>query len=256
MTDIHFHQERKKFNLLKRLPRITKRPFTSRKAVKDVTTAGTAARNIYRAIAEVIETSHDPSFQHRLHEAMHKVVLADKGNPPGKKELKLANLKRLRSMRIFKNNAITVKTKVKRNRSGTIDVFIQQPGLQAPAAVTYIEYRAVAVCPDYRHRYSRILISNPYILSKAEELPDLTLELQSASCRPCLVILEARAYKMRGGNLLPVDFTDHNAADIIAVLPAVKKIVLRRKDPKVSEKTAEYWNYVSQRKGFGGMQQN
>lgn len=236
---------------------ISRKTITARRAAKDLGTAGHAARTIYSAISEVIETSYDPDFQHRLLAALQGVIAADRTRKSGEKVILPQHLKQLKKLRVFNPASITVKTKVKRNRGGSIQVQIAQPARQAPAAINYIEFRAVAVMPNLRHGYCRTMISSPFILSKSEGMPELTLDLPSQAVRACLVILEAKAYKLRDGNLVPVAYQAHNAADVIAVLPPMKKIARRKaKKVKVSEKTAAYWAYVMQRKDFGGMQEN
>lgn len=224
----------------RRIPDISSRPIAARKAAQLTAPARKAASLVYQSISEAIETSHEPSLKYRLTEAVQDILQTSGDLKPGSRKLNAAQLRKLKKFRVYSQRSITVKTKARRTKSGIIEVSIAKPAQQIPAGITYLEYRAVAISPDFRLSGSKTILSNAFIMTKHDTMPELVLQLFGPCVKPALILLEAKAYKLRGGNLLPMEHLLHNAVDIIEVLKAERKVTAKRK------KRTPHWNNMMQ----------
>jgi hypothetical protein len=230
---------------IRRIPGISSRPIAARKAAQATAPARKAARLVYQSISEAIETSHETSLKYRLTEAVQGILQASGELKTGSRKLSAAQLRKLKKFRVYSHRGITVKTKARRTKSGIIEVSIAKPAQQIPPGITYLEYRAVAISPDFRLSGSKTILSNAFIMTKYDTMPELVLQLFGPCVKPALILLEAKAYKLRGGNLLPMEYPLHNAVDIIEVLKAEKKASTKRK------KRTPHWNNMLQMKDQG-----
>lgn len=239
-------------------PNITKKTITTRRLGKDAGAASTAARLVHVVIDDLIDTGNDRLLKSRLTQAMLKVVYADTTHKPGRRQVLPANLALLRKFRISGAAPMVIKPVVKRNPGGLITVKIPKPINQFPAGIAYMEFRVMAICPDFKGRNCRTVLGNAFIMGREDDVPEIVTELPAKCVQATMIVVEATAYKMRGGNLLPMDYKQHNAVEIVSILKPIT-IVPRKRRPlhpylkgKPSAKTAAYWEFLAQQKNAGG----
>ncbi|WP_295118578.1 hypothetical protein [uncultured Chitinophaga sp.] len=196
----------------------------TRYASKDFGNASKAAATLRHAIAREIDLRHDSSFTNRLNKAMGEVLRADWQHRAGKRVVQTGNLQKLSGLRINRNCILKTDVLVQRTFDGSIAVTVVDPTGQFPAKVQHMQFRAIAICPDFALGLSKTIASESIMVQKHDDLGELVFNIPVKPGQTAIVIVEAIAYSMTMGRLSRMQYKIYNAADVVAVVPAVKKV--------------------------------
>jgi hypothetical protein len=221
----------------------------TRHAAKDFGKASAAARIIRQAIEDEVSLRKDGSFGNRLTSAMLSVIRADWDHKAGRRVVKAGNLQQLTGMRFNKYAEVRPQTAVQRCFDGSLSVTVIDPLKQFGDDIKHVQFRAIALFPDFGLGTCKTICSETVMLTREEAAQPLSLTIPSRNGVTAIVLLEASACKLFENELRPTGFRNLNAVDIIAVVPAKKEGRIR-----ATGYTSEVvYNYVPAPWPFGGI---
>ncbi|MCK7555592.1 hypothetical protein MKQ70_11445 [Chitinophaga sedimenti] len=114
---------------------------------------------------------------------------------------------------------------VQRLHDGSLRVTVHQPLDQFHHQVHDLQFRAIAVFPDFQGGNTAVASSETVLLNdvQAKGITAFCLTIPATQAGAAVVILETTSCIIEHGKPLPMRNRKHNAADIIAVVPPVKE---------------------------------
>jgi hypothetical protein len=206
-------------------PQQVRQTVNTKRAAKDFGSASRTAAVLRHGIIKEIAVSQDNEFLNRLNKAMVGVIKTDLARPAGRRRVTTGSLHALEGFRVNKYMNIHCGYAVQRLYDGCLQVTITLPVAQFRDKVQYMQFRAIAVYPDFERGKTVQTSSEIVTLSKVQagDIQAFCLTIPAPHAGEAIVLLEAIACTMEKGQPNYMGYRNYNAADIIAIVPAAKK---------------------------------
>ncbi|MCK7555182.1 hypothetical protein MKQ70_09255 [Chitinophaga sedimenti] len=208
-------------------PQQVRQTLNTKRAAKDFGSASRTAAVLRHGIIKDITVREDNEFVNRLNKAMVGVIKTDLARPAGRRRVTTGSLRAPEGFRVNKYMDINCGYAVQRVHDGSLQVTITQPLAQFRDKVQHMQFRAIAVYPDFERGKTLQTTSEIVVLSKvqASDIRAFCLTIPAPHPGEAIVLLEAIACTMEKGQPVHMGYRNYNAANIIAIVPAAKKNV-------------------------------
>ncbi|WP_295120928.1 hypothetical protein [uncultured Chitinophaga sp.] len=200
------------------MPSSVKQTEATRKAASDFGTASRSARLLRQALDSVCDLSYDTTFGNRLNRAMGSVLRADMEHKRGRRRISNGDLTRLSGFRVNSNTFVHDETGIVRHFGGHISVTITNPGRNIPPKANAMQYRAIALLPDFALGTCQTVVSEAVVFNPQTDQGEVELMLPVPASSQAIIVVEVTCCNDRG--TMRMKF--FNALDIIGVMPPMK----------------------------------
>lgn len=204
-------------------PVSVKQTSGTRRAAREFGKASNAAALIRHALQDVAHVRYDRGFQNRLNKAMGKVLRSDIPQRGRKRRITTANLRQLVGFRVNDHSPIQHHTLTQRVYDGSILVTVPRPISNFPDKTPHMQFRAIAICPDFELGGAKTVVSETITVSRAEAGKAITLSIPVKGKHDAVIFLEALSYTNRRTSFSQDMHRYRNAITVIAVIPGIKK---------------------------------
>lgn len=204
-------------------PLEVKQSTATKKAAKDFGQASKGARMLRYAMEKEIFLHHDRGINNRLNKAMGAILRADTANQPGRRRFTAGNLKQLQGFRLNGYASIKSEIRVQRTFDGSILVTCVNPQQQFAHLAQVMQFRAVALLPDFGLGSCKTAVSETIRLTREQANAPFTLHLPVKPGQTVIVVLEAIACRTFDGRIVRMGYRQFNAADVVAVMAPMKE---------------------------------
>ncbi|UYQ91096.1 hypothetical protein MKQ68_13435 [Chitinophaga horti] len=226
---------------MRSMPAFVKQTTATRQAARDFGTASRCARILRHALENVADLTYDTTFGNRLNRAMGEVLRADRTHKRGRRTMCYGDLSRLNGLRVNANTFVHDDIEIVRHFDGAVSVSVTNPCSYLAPKATALQYRAIALVPDFNLGTCTAVVSGSVLFNPAAPQQGVELHLPVPADKQVIILLEVTCYNANG----PMRMKYFNALDVMAVMPPMKPAPRTKKQPRVRDRGARNTAAVS-----------